>query len=116
MDKIIRIGTRSSELALWQANSVAKQLDGLGYKSEIVKIDSIGDIVLDKPLYELGVTGVFTKNLDIALRMVGIQLDVNIIDKVIDLVELIENKGDDVTIKDIVSLQQTWSRHSQAFH
>lgn len=51
---------------------------------------------------------VTTKNLDIALRMVGIQLDVNIIDKVIDLVELIENKGDDVTIKDVVSLQQTW--------
>jgi hydroxymethylbilane synthase len=67
MDKIIRIGTRSSELALWQANTVAKQLDGLGYKSEIVKIDSIGDVVLDKPLYELGITGVFTKNLDIAL-------------------------------------------------
>jgi len=67
MDKIIRIGTRSSDLALWQANTVAKQLDGLGYKSEIVKIDSIGDVVLDKPLYELGVTGVFTKNLDIAL-------------------------------------------------
>ena len=67
MDKIIRIGTRSSDLALWQANTVAKQLDGLGYKSEIVKIDSIGDVVLDKPLYELGVTGVFTKNLDVAL-------------------------------------------------
>ena len=42
------------------------------------------------------------------LRMVGIQLDINIIDKIIDLVELIENKGDDVTIKDVVSLQQTW--------
>lgn len=67
MDKIIRIGTRSSELALWQANTVAKQLNDLGYKSEIVKIDSIGDIVLDKPLYELGITGVFTKNLDLAL-------------------------------------------------
>ena len=59
---------------------------------------------------------VTTEILDIALRMVGIQLDVNIIDKVIDLVELIENKGGDVTIEDIVSLQQTWSRHLQAFH
>jgi hydroxymethylbilane synthase len=67
MDKIIKIGTRSSELALWQANTVAQQLQALGYKSEIVKIDSIGDVVLDKPLYELGITGVFTKNLDIAL-------------------------------------------------
>ncbi len=67
MDRIIRIGTRSSELALWQANAVAKQLEGLGYASKIVKIDSIGDVILDKPLYELGVTGVFTKNLDVAL-------------------------------------------------
>lgn len=67
MDKVIRIGTRSSELALWQANTVAKQLEHLGHKTAIVKIDSIGDVVLDKPLYELGITGVFTKNLDIAL-------------------------------------------------
>ena len=67
MDKIIRIGTRSSQLALWQANTVAQQLEHLGHKTEIVKIDSIGDVVLDKPLYELGITGVFTKNLDIAL-------------------------------------------------
>lgn len=64
---------------------------------------------------KLPIDKVTTRNLDIALRMVGIQSDINIIDKVIDLVELIENKGDDVTIKDIVSLQQTWKRHSQAF-
>ncbi len=67
MNSIIRIGTRSSELALWQANTVAAQLQSLGHKTEIVKIDSIGDEVLDKPLYELGITGVFTKNLDVAL-------------------------------------------------
>ncbi|NLP56779.1 hydroxymethylbilane synthase [Lutibacter sp. B1] len=65
--KTIRIGTRSSQLALWQANTVSHKLEQLGYTTEIVKIDSIGDVVLDKPLYELGVTGVFTKNLDIAL-------------------------------------------------
>ncbi len=64
---MIRIGTRSSELALWQANTVASQLNHLGYETEIVKIDSIGDEVLNKPLYQLGTTGVFTKNLDIAL-------------------------------------------------
>ncbi|MDV7187124.1 hydroxymethylbilane synthase [Lutibacter sp. TH_r2] len=63
----IRIGTRSSELALWQANTVAHQLETLGHETEIVKIDSLGDVVLDKPLYELGITGVFTRNLDIAL-------------------------------------------------
>jgi porphobilinogen deaminase/uroporphyrinogen-III synthase len=67
MNKIIRIGTRSSELALWQANTVSSQLEYLGHETEIVKIDSIGDEVLNKPLYELGTTGVFTKNLDVAL-------------------------------------------------
>jgi len=67
MKKIIRIGTRSSELALWQANTVSNQLNYLGHETEIVKIDSIGDTVLNKPLYDLGTTGVFTKNLDIAL-------------------------------------------------
>ncbi len=67
MKNSIRIGTRSSELALWQANTVSDQLRHLGYDTEIIKIDSIGDEVLNKPLYELGTTGVFTKNLDIAL-------------------------------------------------
>jgi len=67
VDKIIRIGTRSSELALWQANLVQKQLEAIQVKSEIVKIDSTGDFILNKPLYELGVVGVFTRNLDAAL-------------------------------------------------
>ncbi len=65
--KIIRIGTRASELALWQANKVRKMLEKLGYQTEIVPIKSTGDIVLDKPLYELGITGIFTRNLDIAM-------------------------------------------------
>jgi hydroxymethylbilane synthase len=67
MKTIIRIGTRSSQLALWQAHTVSDQLRHLGLETEIVKIDSIGDEVLNKPLYELGTTGVFTRNLDIAL-------------------------------------------------
>ncbi|MGG8497746.1 hydroxymethylbilane synthase [Tenacibaculum sp. TC6] len=67
MQKIIKIGTRDSELALWQANKVKKELEELGYQTQIVPIKSTGDIVLDKPLYELGITGIFTKNLDIAM-------------------------------------------------
>lgn len=66
-NKVIKIGTRSSELALWQANLVQKQLEAIQVKSEIVKIDSTGDFVLNKPLYEFGVVGVFTRNLDAAL-------------------------------------------------
>jgi len=67
MQKIIRIGTRDSELALWQAKTVQQQLEYLGHKTEIIPVKSTGDLVLDKPLYELGITGIFTKNLDIAL-------------------------------------------------
>jgi hydroxymethylbilane synthase len=74
MSKIIRIGTRDSELALWQAHTVQKKLNDLGYKTEIVAVKSQGDILLDKPLYELGITGVFTKTLDIA--MINGQVDI----------------------------------------
>jgi len=65
--KVIRIGTRDSELALWQAHTVEKKLNELGYKTEIVAVKSTGDIILNKPLYELGITGIFTKTLDIAM-------------------------------------------------
>ena len=74
MEKTIRIGTRDSELALWQAHTVQKQLNDLGYKTEIIAVKSQGDILLDKPLYELGITGIFTKTLDIA--MINGQVDI----------------------------------------
>lgn len=67
MSKTIRIGTRDSELALWQAHTVQKKINDLGYKTEIVAVKSQGDLLLDKPLYELGITGIFTKTLDIAM-------------------------------------------------
>lgn len=67
MSKTIRIGTRDSDLALWQARTVQKLLENLGHKTELVPVKSTGDLVLDKPLYELGITGVFTKTLDIAM-------------------------------------------------
>ena len=67
LKQTIKIGTRDSELALWQAHTVEKLLIDLGYKTEIVAVKSQGDLVLDKPLYELGITGIFTKTLDIAM-------------------------------------------------
>ncbi|MFM7018477.1 hydroxymethylbilane synthase [Flavobacterium sp.] len=72
--KTIRIGTRDSELALFQAHTVQKQLNDLGYKTEIIAVKSEGDLLLDKPLYELGITGIFTKTLDIA--MINGQVDI----------------------------------------
>ena len=67
MSRIIRIGTRDSELALWQANTVKNALETLGFKTELTPVKSQGDLVLDKPLYEFGITGIFTKALDVAM-------------------------------------------------
>lgn len=67
MTKTIRIGTRDSELALWQANAVKDALEQLGYETQLVPVKSQGDLVLDKPLYEFGITGIFTKTLDVAM-------------------------------------------------
>jgi hydroxymethylbilane synthase len=67
MSKVIKIGTRDSELALWQAHTVQQKLHELGYQTEIIAVKATGDLILDKPLYELGITGIFTKTLDIAM-------------------------------------------------
>lgn len=67
MSKIIRIGTRDSQLALWQAKLVQKLLEQEGHKTILVPVKSTGDLVQDKPLYALGITGVFTRTLDIAM-------------------------------------------------
>jgi hydroxymethylbilane synthase len=67
MGKIIRIGTRESQLAVWQAEQVKKLLAENGFAAELVYIKSEGDVDLKTPLYEMGVQGVFTRSLDIAL-------------------------------------------------
>jgi hydroxymethylbilane synthase len=67
MNKLVRIGTRGSALALWQARQVQHMLETLGLRSELVPISSSGDKELQKPLYEMGVQGIFTKELDVAL-------------------------------------------------
>jgi len=64
---MIRIGTRKSKLALWQAYKVQQELKALGQASELILIESEGDIVLDTPLPLMGGKGVFTKALDDAL-------------------------------------------------
>ncbi len=67
MNKIIRIGTRDSELALWQANTVKRALENLGHAADLVPVKSEGDLNLDVPLYEVGITGIFTRTLDVAM-------------------------------------------------
>jgi len=67
MSKPIRIGTRDSELATWQAKNVAGNLITLGFETELIFVKSEGDIDLTTPLTEMGGKGVFTKALDDAL-------------------------------------------------
>ena len=67
MNKVIRIGTRDSELALWQAKTVQAALEELGHKTELLPVKSTGDLNLEQPLYEMGITGIFTKTLDVAM-------------------------------------------------
>lgn len=77
MDKIIRIGTRESQLAVWQATLVQQMLAKVNVRSELVYIKSEGDIDLQTPLYEMGVQGIFTRSLDIALLNKQIDLAVH---------------------------------------
>ncbi|XRO75143.1 hydroxymethylbilane synthase [Methanocaldococcus sp. 28A] len=63
---MIRIGTRGSKLALYQANKVAEKLKNLGYEVEIKIIKTTGDKILNKKLSDIGI-GVFTKELDLAM-------------------------------------------------
>ncbi len=71
------IGTRDSELALWQAKTVQKQLKENGVDSVLHPVKSSGDLNLEVPLYEMGITGIFTKSLDIALIKGEIDLAVH---------------------------------------
>lgn len=64
---LIKIGTRESELAVWQATLVKNLLEQNGHKASLVYIKSEGDTDLVTPLYAMGVQGVFTRSLDIAL-------------------------------------------------
>jgi hydroxymethylbilane synthase len=67
MGKRIRIGTRDSQLAIWQATQVKNLLAQYDFDAELIYIKSEGDMDVITPLYEMGVQGVFTRSLDSAL-------------------------------------------------
>ena len=77
MFKPIRIGTRESPLAIWQATQVLEGLREQGVDATLVPIASEGDLDLTTPLYEMGVQGVFTRSLDVALLSDRIDLAVH---------------------------------------
>ena len=65
-EKIIRIATRKSPLALWQAEHVAERLERTfpGCRTELVKMTTQGDKILDAPLAKIGGKGLFVKELE----------------------------------------------------
>jgi hydroxymethylbilane synthase len=77
MNRVFRIGTRDSQLAVWQADLVKGLLAKHGYQADLVYIKSEGDTDLKTPLYEIGVQGIFTRALDIALLNGEIDLAVH---------------------------------------
>ncbi len=74
---MIRIGTRDSALALWQAEQVAARLQALGHEAELVPMKSSGDLQPEADLRALAGTGVFTRELDSALLDRSVDLAVH---------------------------------------
>ena len=64
MSQKIRIGTRGSKLALWQAHHIADLLKTGGLESEIVVIETKGDKILDVAIAKIGSKGVFTEEIE----------------------------------------------------
>ncbi len=69
LNKVLRIATRGSELALWQAEDVKAKLESLhqGLKIELVVLKTRGDKILDAPLAKVGGKGLFVKELENAI-------------------------------------------------
>lgn len=77
MNKLIRIGTRASKLALWQAEYVASLIRPSGYTVEIVALETKGDKLLEKAIPEIGSKGVFTEELETLLMEGSIDIAVH---------------------------------------
>jgi hydroxymethylbilane synthase len=77
--KVIRIGTRGSPLAVWQAEWVRSRLHALypQYETELVKIKTTGDKILDVPLAQVGGKGLFVKEIETALLEARVDLAVH---------------------------------------
>ena len=73
----IKIGTRGSKLALWQAHYVRDLLGKSGFDSEIVIIETKGDKILNTSLSKIGSKGVFTQELEDQLRDGSIDIAVH---------------------------------------
>ncbi|GMB96131.1 hydroxymethylbilane synthase [Helicobacter sp. NHP22-001] len=75
--KELVIGSRGSQLALWQARHIQTQLENLGLKSRIEVVKTKGDKILDVPLAKIGGKGLFTKELEELLLVGALDLAVH---------------------------------------
>jgi hydroxymethylbilane synthase len=73
----LRIGSRGSQLALWQANHIAALLRVQGHEVEIEIIKTTGDRITDVPLAKVGTKGMFTKEIEDALAAGRVDLAVH---------------------------------------
>ncbi len=77
MKDIVRIGTRGSKLALWQAYHVENLLQQAGMETEIIPIDTKGDKILDVSIAKIGSKGVFTEEIEEQLQAGNIDIAVH---------------------------------------
>ena len=73
----IKIGSRKSKLALWQAETVAAMLRRHGLKTQIITMETLGDKILDSPIAEIGSKGVFTEEIETLLENGDIDIAVH---------------------------------------
>ncbi len=73
----LRIGSRGSQLALWQANHISKLLRDRGHEVELEIIKTTGDKILDVALAKVGTKGMFTKEIEEALLEKRVDLAVH---------------------------------------
>jgi len=73
----LRIGSRGSQLALWQANHIADLLRARGHEVELEIIKTTGDKILDVALAKVGTKGMFTKEIEEALAEGRVDLAVH---------------------------------------
>lgn len=74
---LLRIGSRGSQLALWQANHIAALLQQMGQETEIKVIKTTGDSLVNIPITQVGTKGMFTKEIEESLAAGAIDLAVH---------------------------------------
>src|SRR3954451_1416184 len=77
LEEKLRLGTRGSKLARWQAEWVARELRGRGHAVELVEIATRGDVERTAPIEDIGTRGVFTKEIQRALLAGDVDLGVH---------------------------------------